>query len=162
MRAAHVVGKDLQLRFGVDDRVPGEQQVLIGLFGIGLLRVLPHKNLAVEDPGRAPVQDPLVEFMAAAVRLRVVNRRVVVDVLLSLHDIEAIERRLDARSVQHRVNVVADERAAQRDGVRREVAAAVLVDLQRRNVERRLALSLHLAVVQHSVLRRDDLGHLNT
>ena len=40
--ALHVVGIDLELRLGVDLRLVGEQQVLVGLLGVGLLGVLVH------------------------------------------------------------------------------------------------------------------------
>ena len=79
VRALDVVGEDLELRLGVDLRVVREQQRPVGLLGVGLLRVGPDDDLAVEDAARAIVQDALVDLAAAAVRLRVVDRRVVVD-----------------------------------------------------------------------------------
>ncbi len=38
VRAFHVVGVNLQLRLGVGRRVVGEQQILVRLLGVGLLR----------------------------------------------------------------------------------------------------------------------------
>ena len=49
VRALHVVGEDLELRLGVDRRVVGQQQRPVGLLGVGLLRVVPDDDLAVED-----------------------------------------------------------------------------------------------------------------
>ena len=53
VRALHVVGEDLELRLGVDLRVVGEQQRAVGLLGVGLLRVRPDDDLAVEHRARA-------------------------------------------------------------------------------------------------------------
>ena len=69
VRALHVVGEDLELRLGVDLRVVGEQQRLVGLLRVGLLRVLPDDDLAVEDGARPAGQDALVDLVARAVRL---------------------------------------------------------------------------------------------
>ena len=52
VRAFHVVGVNLELRLGVDARVVGEQQVAVGLLGVGLLRVLVHDDAAVEYAAR--------------------------------------------------------------------------------------------------------------
>ena len=60
VRAAHVVGQNLQFGLGVDDGVVGEHQVLVGLLGVGLLRVLADEDLAVEDRARVAVQNALV------------------------------------------------------------------------------------------------------
>jgi hypothetical protein len=59
VRALDVVGKDFQLRLGVDDRVLGKQQVLVALFGVGFLRVGRNDDLAVEDPCDLPSSTPL-------------------------------------------------------------------------------------------------------
>src|ERR1051326_9586857 len=76
--AAHVVGENLQLGFGIDDRVVGEDQVLVGLLGIGLLGVLADNDAAVENRVGFAVQNPLVEFVAGAVRLGMIDDGVVV------------------------------------------------------------------------------------
>ena len=81
VRAFHVVGEDLQLRLGVDGRVVGQQQRLVGLLGVGLLGVLADEDLAVEDAAGLAVEDALVQLVAGAVRLGVVDDRVVVDEL---------------------------------------------------------------------------------
>ena len=46
--ALHVVGEDLQLRLGVHPRPVAQQQVAVGLLGVGLLRLGRHEDLAVE------------------------------------------------------------------------------------------------------------------
>src|SRR5262249_3112329 len=81
VRAFHVVGENLQLRLGVDGGVIGQQQRLVGLLGIGFLGVLANENLAVENALTVAVENALVQLVAGAVRLGVVDDRVVIDVL---------------------------------------------------------------------------------
>ena len=49
MRALHVVRKDLELRLGVDPRILREQQRVVGLLAVRLLRDRMDVDLAVED-----------------------------------------------------------------------------------------------------------------
>jgi len=55
--AFHVVGKDLQLRFGIDRCRRRQQDRLIGLLGIRLLSVLVDKDLSVKDAKRMVAED---------------------------------------------------------------------------------------------------------
>ena len=123
MGAADVIGPDLQLRLGVDYGVVGKNQVLIGLLGIGLLRVLADDDAAVEDGGRLAVENALVDLMTIGVRLGVVDDGVIVDVLRAAGDIEAVDSGLRAFG-KYRADVVADELASERDIVAGEVGAA--------------------------------------
>src|SRR5437588_620982 len=91
MRALHVIGVDFKLRFRIDDGVLGEQQRLIGLFGVGLLGVLMNKDLAVENAVRMTVEDALVEFMTAAVGPGVVEDGMVIHVLAAAGDVQAVD-----------------------------------------------------------------------
>src|SRR5262249_22443077 len=103
--ALDVIGKDLQLRLGVDHGILGQEQVLVGLLGVRLLSVLVYVDLAVEPPLRSPGEDALVELAAAAVRLLVVDPGVVVGVLAVVHEVEAIEGALTAFPSEHGVGV---------------------------------------------------------
>src|ERR1035437_8131461 len=118
MGAAHIVGEDLQLGFGIHHGVVGEDQVLVGLLGIGLLCVLADDDFAVEDGVGLAVENALVEFVAGAVRLGVIDDRMIVDVLRAVDDVEAVQGGVGACR-QGGVGVVADQRAAERNGVRR-------------------------------------------
>ena len=64
---ADVVGEDLELRIGVDNRVVGQQQIAVGLVGVGFLCVLIDNDPAVEDSFRSAAEDALVELVALAV-----------------------------------------------------------------------------------------------
>src|SRR3954447_2934292 len=109
--AFDVVGPDLKLGLGVDDGLVGQHEVLVGLLGVGLLRILANNDAAVEDRGCLAVQNALVQLVAVGVRLGVVDRGVIVDVLRAVNDVEAVERRFRAVR-QGRARVVADQGAA--------------------------------------------------
>ena len=132
----------------------GQQQSLIGLLGVRLLRVQPHKNLAVEHAPRPPVQNALVHFMAVAVGHGVVYGRVVVYQLPVAPDVQAVQRTLDAFAAQSRIEVVAHDQAAERDAVRGEVRAALQLDLRGRDVIGRSRLVVQLVMVDVRRCRR--------
>src|SRR5437867_5637195 len=113
MVALHIVGANFQLRLGVDHRAIREQQILVGLPGVGLLRVRAHEDPAIEDPARPSVEDALVELAAGTVWPGVVDARVVVHMLSAGSKVEAVEHALRSLSIQHRVDIVADGSAAQ-------------------------------------------------
>ena len=79
--AFDIVGKNLQLRFGVDDGVLREDEIAIGLLGVGFLGVLPDENFAVENAVRAVGQDAVIKFVAFAMRLGVIDDGVMIDQL---------------------------------------------------------------------------------
>ncbi len=72
VRAAHVVGPDLQLRHRVDARLVAEQQVAVRLVGVGLLRARLDADQPGEDLPRAVAQHAFEEQVAGCVRLEVV------------------------------------------------------------------------------------------
>ena len=159
MRALDVVGEDLQLGLRVDLRVLGEQQRLVGLLGVGLLGVDGDDDLAVEDGAGLPVQDPLVELVARAVRLRVVDRRVVVDQPAPVRQIETVERALHPFAVEQRLRVVAHDGAPEGDRVGREVGGPSKPDVHRADVVTGEALAHQLVVIDHGARPGYDLGH---
>ena len=92
----NVVGVDFELGLGVDLRSLREQEILIGLVGVGFLRGLVDVDFAAEDAGGPAAEDALVELVALAVRLGVFDERVVIDVLRSVFDVEAVEGGVNA------------------------------------------------------------------
>src|SRR3712207_8863140 len=60
-------------RLGVDARLRREQQVLVALEGVRLLRVRVDEDAPVEDGARAAVEDSLVVLVAPAARHEVVR-----------------------------------------------------------------------------------------
>ena len=56
--AFHIVGVNFQFRLGVDFRIPRQQQIVVGLEGIGLLRAGMHDHLAVEYARAWPSSTP--------------------------------------------------------------------------------------------------------
>src|SRR5579862_3576375 len=80
--ALDVVGKDLKLGLCVERRGRREQNSLIGLLRIGLLSILVDENLPVENPMRMVPEDRLVDLERIAIRLHMVDTRMIVDHLL--------------------------------------------------------------------------------
>ena len=152
VRAFHVVGVNFELRLGVDLRAVGKQQVAIGLLGVGLLRVLVHDDAAMENAVRAAVQNAVVELAAAAVRAGVLDQHVVIEVLLSAADEQAVDQAFAAFAGENRMNVVAHDRAAQQHGVRRDVRASSLLDAQRGDIERARCLRARSCSARHVLL----------
>ena len=159
MRALHVVGEDLELRLRVDLRLVGQEQRLVGLLRVGLLRVLPDDDLAVEDGARAAGQDALVELVARAMRLRVVDRRVRVDERIAVGDIQPVQRALGALAVEHGDDVVARDPAAERDRMREEIGGPIQPREHVRDVKGRRELTLHLDVVDDGARRDPEFRH---
>ena len=118
VRAAHVVGEDLELGIGVDQRLRGEQQVAAGLLGVGLLRLRVDVDAAVEDAARALVEHALEQLVARGVGLGVVDPHVKVGELAATHQIEAVERHLRAFAGERRLDVVAGDGGAERERLR--------------------------------------------
>ena len=94
--AFHVVGVDLQLRLGVGGGVVGEQQVLVGLLGVGLLRDGPDEDATVEDALGFVVEDAVEILVAGAMRLGVFDDHVVIGQLLAAREVKAVEDALQA------------------------------------------------------------------
>ena len=92
-----------------------EQQVAIGLLGVGLLRVLVDHDAAVEHAVRRVVENAVVKLAAGAMRLRVLDQHVVVEMLASGADEEAVDEALGALARQNGMDVVAHQRAAQQE-----------------------------------------------
>src|SRR5436309_5413951 len=66
MGALDVVGEDLELGLTVDLDAVGEEQMLVGLGGVGLLSVRAHDDSSVEDRSGRAVEHTLVELLAGA------------------------------------------------------------------------------------------------
>ena len=104
--ALDVVGVDLELRAGAGQGARGQQQVLVRLPGVGLLRVLPHEDPPVEHGTGLALENPLVELVAVAVRRHVLDPHVVVHQLLALHKVEAVQVGVAALARQDGVDLL--------------------------------------------------------
>ena len=136
----------------------GKQQVAIGLLGVGLLRVLVDDDAAVKDAVRAAVENAVVELAAAAVRAGVLDQHVVVEMLAAVADEQAVDQALAAFAGQHRMHVVAHQRAAEQHGVRGDIGAAALLDAQRGDVEGLRVFALDHVVRNDRVVAGDQFG----
>src|SRR5207237_9586960 len=92
---------------------------------------------------RAVIQDAVIELAAVAVRTGVLHQHVVVEVLLTIADEQAINQALSAFSSQYGMDVVAHQSLAKTYRVWCNVGASYLLDPQRGNIERLPVLTLH-------------------
>ena len=152
MRALDVVGVDLELGFGIDARVVREQLVLVGLVGVGLLCGLVHVDLAAKDTARLAAENALVELVTLAVRLGVLDKRMIIDVLVAVFDVEAVEGRVYGLAREQGVHVVAAQLAPERYCSRAEAGGALLTHVGGGDVKGGIALALDAVVVDRGVL----------
>src|SRR5881296_878211 len=145
MATLYIVIKNLKLWLGVDRRLLGKQQVSVRLLGIGLPGILPHNDFAIEDRLDLSIEDAFVEFATNAMWLHMVNPGVVVDMALTRSQVEAVQRAVAALTVQHDINVVSDQRPAQRNRMRDKIAAAAETGLECGDVEGCFVFPLQLA-----------------
>jgi len=101
VRALHVVGVNLKLRLRVDACLLGQQQVLVRLYRVGLLRAFANEDLAVENRPAVVIENPFVQLVTAAMRLLVVDDRVRVGMLIGAHKVKAVDRSLSAFVIHH-------------------------------------------------------------
>src|SRR5579883_1774592 len=106
VRTLYVVGVDFKLRLGVNLRVIAEQQVPVGLLGVGLLRIFVDDDTPVEDTVRLLVENAVVKLTAGAVRFRVLDQHVVVEVLMAAADEEPVDEALAALARQYGMHIV--------------------------------------------------------
>jgi hypothetical protein len=100
----------------------------------------------------------LVQLVARAVRLGVVEERVVVTVLVSADEDEAVECCIRALAGHVAVQIVARELRADRRGVRDERGITAELDLHRRDVVRVERFLLEFAVIDVRALADHDFG----
>ena len=118
MRTLYVVRENLQLRLGRHLSVLRQQQRLVGLFRIGLLRGKAYHNLAVEDTPAPAIKDSFVQLVAIAVGLGVIDSRLVVDKLARFREIQTIPRAFAALTIKDNDPLISHNRSTQGNGVR--------------------------------------------
>ena len=131
MRTLHVIRMNLQLRLRVDLRIVGEEQIAVGLFGIGLLCVFVHDDPAVKDTMSMIVQDSVIKLPAAAVRAGMLDQHVIIDVLMVRAEEQAVDQALASFAGQNRMHVVPHQCPTEQNGMRRNICTSSLLDTQR-------------------------------
>ena len=159
VRVFDVVGVDFELWLGVDFGVAREQQIVVGLPGVGLLRAGTDDDFAVENRARVAVEHAAIGLAAGSVGLSVVDPRMVVDVLATAGQIEAVEGRVAAGRRKGRRQVVARKLRAEAHRVRREAAVTRLLGMDSGDMERLQLFLLQLVVLDCSVGAGEDLRH---
>ena len=124
VRAAHVVGEDLETRDRVCVRVAGEQQVAVLLERVGALRARGDLDDPAPDRARVVAQRALVGEIARGVRGGVLLRGVEIEVLALAERVQARCPHRGARAAQARLLTRLAELAAQpqREPAQRGVA----------------------------------------
>ena len=156
--AFDVVGEDFELGFGVNDGVVGEEEVAVGLFGVGFLGVLADKDFAVEDAVGAPGEDAVVEFVAFATGVGVIHHGVVIGQLVAPDQVEAVENAGAVFTVEKGLNLVAGQVRAGGDGMGSPMAARALLGMHGGEVDGALVLFLNFAVVHAGFRAENQFG----
>src|SRR6185437_9612260 len=91
MTAFYVVRVDLELGFAVDGRPFADDEIVVLLEGVGLLRILVHVDLTVEDARGLLEQHALVELIAETKGLLVIDQRMIVHQLVPGGEIKAVQ-----------------------------------------------------------------------
>src|SRR5687767_8731181 len=109
MGALHIIGINLELGVRVYERLFGKNQILVRLFRIGLLRIETNDDPSIENTTGLSVENTFIQLVAVAVRFGMVNGGVIVNVLFSVNQIEAVERRFSTFAVQYCVHMVSHQ-----------------------------------------------------
>jgi hypothetical protein len=91
-----------------------QQQVVVGLLRVGALRAGTHDDAAVEHAARLTIEHAVEVLVALAVRLGVLDRSVVIDVLGAAEYRQAAENQIRVGAVEHGVDVMAHQSRAER------------------------------------------------
>ena len=92
-------------------------------------------------------------------RLRVMNRGVMIDQLRVAPEVQSVHRAFATLCVEHRNHVIPRDRSAERNRMRQQIAVSLLIALNRRNVKSAQALVLNLAMLQPRILFENQLSH---
>ena len=113
MAAFNIVGVDFELRFGVDFRVAGEQQIVIGLVRVGAVGPFVDNRFAVPHTTGFSIEDAAIFLRAERWPDLVVDPRVIVNVLLVAGKIQPVENGAGIPALQFRYGFVACQGSAQ-------------------------------------------------
>src|SRR6476660_9219278 len=69
----NVVSENLKLRLRIHTRLIRKQEVFVRLHSVSLLRIMTHKNFAVEDRARLAVKNALVKLVTGAMGLSMLD-----------------------------------------------------------------------------------------
>ena len=163
MGALHVVGINLELRFGVRRSVVAEQQVFVSLLRVGLLRAGLHEDAPVKDTARLVIKYAVEIFVTVTVWRGVLDDHVVISQLLATQHVQPVKHALGARLGQAHAQVVARQPRAKSDRVERILCGSAQLRVQRRQVKCTVRLILKLDVLNVRPVADaqlgDDVGH---
>ena len=114
VRTFHVVGIYFQERHGIDFSPVGQDDVAVVLIGVGFLRVWSHHHMSVEHRRGLVVQNALELLVARAVWHVVVDFHEVLDMLLLVEEVQAVDLQVGALAIEVDVVVVLHLAAVER------------------------------------------------
>src|SRR5690242_15406993 len=103
----------------------------------------------MEHAVRPVVEYPIVELTAAAMRTRMLDQHVVVEMLGAFSDKKSIDHAFGALSRQNRMNVIANQATPKQDRMGRDVRISSLLQAQGRDVERLFVFALDHVMGNH-------------
>ena len=91
MTALHIIGENFKLWFCIDGSPFGQQQILVALVCIGLLRVGTHKDFTIENASALVVGDSLIKLITQTIGNRVINQQMIIYKILLLREVKSLE-----------------------------------------------------------------------
>ena len=73
MGTLHVISQNLKLWFRIHARLVRQEEILVCLHGIGLLRIVTNEDLAVKNCPRLTIKNAFIKLMAGAMRLPMID-----------------------------------------------------------------------------------------
>src|SRR5271169_1733136 len=148
MCAFHVIGENFQLRFGIRFGLPRQQKIVVDLVGIRLDGTGMDDHLAIEYAMRLSVQNAPVILTAGTRRGEVVNAGMMIHMLFTIQQVQAIEGAQTSWIIQACCYVVARQAPAKDKRMRDKTAARRLLCVYPGNMERRAPFLHQLAMPQ--------------
>ena len=158
MSAFHIVGVDLELGFGIDLGVGGEQQVLVALRRVGFLRTRLHHDSAMKHRVATVTEHAFVTLAAGALGRVMRNMGVVVDMTAPESKVDPVKARVSPLSIQIDPGIIAYPCLSHGYRRRFEFCGFGQTGKQAAHVEGAFSLILHTAEIQRRVFFQNDFG----
>src|SRR5690606_3073967 len=106
VRTLYVIGPNLQLRFGIDNRIFGEENIVVLLKGVGLLSVLTDKDLPIKHSYALIGKNNLVQLVGFSVGNGVIHVGVIVHVGFAIDQVDSVHVSFGIASYQIQVEII--------------------------------------------------------
>ena len=144
MGASDIIGIDFELRLGTDSSCGREEQIPIGLVGIGFLCAGTDENAAAEQAVSVAEQNAVKEFLAAASRGGMVHMHLMVGDSVMVDQIETVKEAFRLWFPQRWGELHAGEVGAEGNGMARKSGLALKLDRKSTYVDGRMVFVLEV------------------